>query len=76
MNAGACSAPGFTLHLAQSCARVIILMSINNFGSYLALNNIASHPVWVELQHNYCFFRAIAGPSFPGLIMHSCHIVC
>lgn len=35
---------GFTPYLAQRGTRVISLMRINNGGSYLALNNITSHP--------------------------------
>lgn len=51
-------------------------MRINNHGSYLALNNITSHPFWVRVQRNCCSGWAVAEPSFPGLIIHSWHIVC
>lgn len=68
--------PWLLLCFAQSRTRVIIVMSVSKYGSYLALINITSHPVWVELKHNCSFFRANAKPSFPMFIIHSCHIVC
>lgn len=72
-----CLAPRiFALSFTHSGTSVISLMRINNHGSYLALNDITSHPFWVGVQHNCCFFWASAQPSFPGLIMYSWHIMC
>lgn len=69
-------APGFAPYFALRGTSVISLMRINNHGSYLALNSITSHSFWVGVQHNCCFFRAMAETRFPGLIIHSWHMVC